>query len=251
MIDTKPGVNQMKVENHKINRILKALNNKLRREILLLLSTYGRLRYSEIMHKLNLSPENDSGWFAYHIKTLMDADLIKRGNGSYYLSRIGKKAVLLMEEIGKPEESISIKLFEGLARMTIADEIKATWALLTFLFGVLFIGFYAEYASENLILCLLGILSLIASIVLYVSLAVSLKSIYCLPIFFNLYWIFMRPRRWKEISTIILSGCLSIFLFLRPLKLNNFNLNLILSAFFFMVSILLSVLLLRAKKKVV
>nr|MDO8043671.1 hypothetical protein [Candidatus Baldrarchaeota archaeon] len=51
----------MKVENHKINRILKALNNKLRREILLLLSTYGRLRYSEIMHKLNLSPESDSG----------------------------------------------------------------------------------------------------------------------------------------------------------------------------------------------
>jgi len=241
----------MKAENEKINGILKALNNELRRKILLLLSTCGKLRYSEIMYKLNMSPESDSGWFAYHIKTLIDADLIRRDNGNYYLSRIGRRAVLLIEEIGKPEESISIKLFEGLARMTIIDEIKATWALLTFLFGVLFIGYYMQYAPGNLIFCLLGTLSLIASIVLYVSLAVSLKSIYCLPIFFNLYWIFMRPRRWKEISTIILSGCLSIFFFLRPLKPNDFNLNLFLSAFFITVSILLSVLLLRAKKTVV
>jgi len=95
-----------------------------------------------------MSPESNSGWFAYHIKTLLGAGLIKRNNGNYYLSRIGKRAVLLIEEMGKPEESISINIFEGSARMTVVDEVKASWALLSLLFGVLFLGLYIEAASK-------------------------------------------------------------------------------------------------------
>lgn len=239
----------MEGESKRINDILKALNNELRRKILILLFTHGKFRYSDLMHELGMSPESDSGWFAYHIKTLLDAGLIKRDNGNYYLSRIGRRAVLLIEEIGKPEESISIRVIEGLLRMEIIDEIKATWALLNFLFGVILCIYYLTTNFQNILFIVAGSLFLVISIILYTSLAVSLKSVYCLPIFLNIYWILMRPQRWKEISAILLSGCLSIFFLFKPFKLNSLNLNIIFSVFFIILAFLLTIFLFKRKEK--
>jgi len=57
-------------------KVLRAVASVLRLNILRLLYDKGPLSYTEIMNHLKLSPSRDAGRFAYHLKTLLNMDLI-------------------------------------------------------------------------------------------------------------------------------------------------------------------------------
>jgi len=77
-----------------VDEVLKALGSGVRRRILAELYARGRLRYSELMRATGIE---QSGWFAHHLKLLLSAGLVKRdASGKYYLSSLGRRAVLLI-----------------------------------------------------------------------------------------------------------------------------------------------------------
>ena len=171
-----------------VDEVLKALGSGVRRRILAELYARGRLRYSELMRATGIE---QSGWFAHHLKLLLSAGLVKRdASGKYYLSSLGRRAVLLIEEIERGGEGIPVKLVESISKMAPLDEVKATWGLVALVYAV-------SLASLPGWLKLLSLPPALASLALYTSLARSLKSLYCLPLFFNVYWVLVKPARWK------------------------------------------------------
>ncbi|TFF89209.1 MAG: hypothetical protein EU549_01375 [Promethearchaeota archaeon] len=76
------------------NKILNAVSNEVRVEILKLLSHKNPLSFTEIMEERGLLPEKDAGRFGYHLRELKKTHLIKGGPESgYQLTYIGEKVV--------------------------------------------------------------------------------------------------------------------------------------------------------------
>ena len=86
------------------SRILKAVSSNLRLNILKLLFDRGPLSYTEIMNNLKLSPSKDAGRFAYHLKMLLNMNLIKPDVElkKYVLTDLGKS---IIEFVNQLEES--------------------------------------------------------------------------------------------------------------------------------------------------
>ncbi len=65
------------------------------------ISEKGSATYTEIMHVLNLDPSLMSGTFNYHLKELNEAGLIERTNGEYRITDLGKRALILVDQVAK------------------------------------------------------------------------------------------------------------------------------------------------------
>ncbi|MHA1249939.1 MAG: anaerobic ribonucleoside-triphosphate reductase, partial [Candidatus Helarchaeota archaeon] len=75
-------------------KILNAISNEVRVEILKLLSRKNPLSFTEIMEERGLKPSQDAGRFGYHLRELRKARLIKGGPDiGYQLTSIGEKVV--------------------------------------------------------------------------------------------------------------------------------------------------------------
>ncbi len=81
--------------------VLKALSSSTRRTIMKQISEKGGATYTEIMHVLNLDPALMSGTFNYHLKELNEAGLIERTNGEYRITDLGKRALILVDQVAK------------------------------------------------------------------------------------------------------------------------------------------------------
>ena len=84
-------------------RVFRAVSSPIRMQILLLLYHGGAMSYTEIMKSLRLSPDRDAGKFAYHLKRLLQANLIKpdSGNGSYVITDLGRLVVNMAQGVGE------------------------------------------------------------------------------------------------------------------------------------------------------
>lgn len=65
------------------------------------ISEKGSATYTEIMHVLNLDPSLMSGTFNYHLKELNEAGLVERTNGEYRITDLGKRGLILVEQVAK------------------------------------------------------------------------------------------------------------------------------------------------------
>jgi ribonucleoside-triphosphate reductase len=81
--------------------VLKAVASSLRLQVLSMLVDKGPLSYTEIMNILHLNPSRDAGRFAYHLKSLIKADLIESDPGTkkYRLTELGRMIVEVTENI--------------------------------------------------------------------------------------------------------------------------------------------------------
>ena len=95
--------------------ILNALANKVRADILKLLSKDGKASFTEIMEKLRMDPKSEAGKFGYHLRLLMKANLITldESTGKYILTDLGRQVAEYMWSI---EEAARIKKGEMLVR---------------------------------------------------------------------------------------------------------------------------------------
>jgi len=82
-------------------RVLKAVSSSLRLQVLSMLLDRGPLSYTEIMNILHLNPSRDAGRFAYHLKSLIKADLIEPDaeTKKYRLTELGRMLVDITEAI--------------------------------------------------------------------------------------------------------------------------------------------------------
>ena len=82
-------------------RVVKAFSSSLRLKVLKLLLVKGQLSYTEIMNGLRLNPGRDAGRFAYHLRLLLESDLIEldRSTKRYRLTDLGRMVIGLAEDI--------------------------------------------------------------------------------------------------------------------------------------------------------
>lgn len=80
---------------------MKAVSSSIRLQVLTLLLEKGPLSYTEIMSVLRLNPSRDAGRFAYHLKSLLKADLIEPDvkTKKYRLTDLGRMLVDVAENI--------------------------------------------------------------------------------------------------------------------------------------------------------
>ena len=82
-------------------QVLKAISASIRIQIMNLLLEHGPLSYTEIMNYLKLDATRDAGRFAYHLKSLLKADLIEPDveTKKYRLTDLGRSIIDITEEI--------------------------------------------------------------------------------------------------------------------------------------------------------
>jgi len=82
-------------------KILKAASSSLRMQLLITLVDKGPQSYTDLMKILRLNPSRDAGRFAYHLKYLLNADLIEPDvdNKEYRLTDLGKTIINFTEDI--------------------------------------------------------------------------------------------------------------------------------------------------------
>ena len=82
-------------------KVLKAASSSLRMQLLITLVDKGPQSYTDLMKVLKLNPSRDAGRFAYHLKYLLNADLIEPDvdNKEYRLTDLGKTMISFTEDI--------------------------------------------------------------------------------------------------------------------------------------------------------
>jgi anaerobic ribonucleoside-triphosphate reductase len=82
-------------------QVLKAISASIRLQILNLLLEHGPLSYTEVLNYLKLDATRDAGRFAYHLKSLLKADLIEpeAQTKKYRLTDLGRRIIEITEEI--------------------------------------------------------------------------------------------------------------------------------------------------------
>jgi len=82
-------------------KVLKAASSSLRMQLLITLVEKGPQSYTDLMKVLKLNPSRDAGRFAYHLKYLLNADLIEPDvdNKEYRLTDLGKTMIRFTEDI--------------------------------------------------------------------------------------------------------------------------------------------------------
>ena len=165
------------------------------------------------MRLMNLDPTKSSGWFAYHLRLLIDVGLLKKeeeNNFVYYsLSDAGKKTVLFLDEVGR-EMSVSYTIINFFERLSLFNQVEACWGLIFLLYSLLLILLplkvlnpFSNYLGYSLLILFIAIES---------HLAYKIRSsAYFLLL--NVYWLFLKPPKWKELGVIVTSGMLSAVTF--------------------------------------
>jgi ribonucleoside-triphosphate reductase len=82
-------------------QLLKAISASIRIQILNLMLEHGPMSYTEIMNALKLDATRDAGRFAYHLKSLLKADLIEPDveTKNYRLTDLGRRIIEITDEI--------------------------------------------------------------------------------------------------------------------------------------------------------
>jgi len=84
-------------------KVLKAVSSPLRLQILNLLFDKGPLSYTQLMNSLKLNQSRDAGRFAYHLKFLLNTDLIETDVEArkYCLTELGKMVIDVADRVEK------------------------------------------------------------------------------------------------------------------------------------------------------
>ena len=84
-------------------KVLKAVSSPLRLQILNLLFDKSALSYTELMNALKMNPSRDAGRFAYHLKFMLNANLVEVDVEAkkYYLTDLGKMVLDVADRVEK------------------------------------------------------------------------------------------------------------------------------------------------------
>ena len=84
----------MRLDERKFELILSCIKSNEQREILYFLKDDAAYNYTSLMKKMN----RKSNVFAFHIRVLVKANLVKSEQKHYYITRLGIRTVKLLEE---------------------------------------------------------------------------------------------------------------------------------------------------------
>ncbi|MEM3713371.1 MAG: anaerobic ribonucleoside-triphosphate reductase [Nitrososphaeria archaeon] len=102
------------------DKILKAISNNIRREIIKRLYISKESSFTELMYELNMSPEKDSGKFGHHLKSMIKSGLVRevKDKGGYELTDVGREVALLIQELDEKIKKRDKKLLVRTSNLT-------------------------------------------------------------------------------------------------------------------------------------
>ncbi len=210
--------------------VLKALSSSARRTIMRQISEKGRATYTEIMHVLNLDPSLMSGTFNYHLKELNEAGLIERTNGEYRITDLGKRALILVDQVAKDVKIDQYGVLSAVMSMSPRKELDLFMSQMGMMIGAVLtifgiIPFIIEYGSGTPIFWASSI-SLLLSLILAIGSTAKMISIirkfrvgFSVIVFLSSSWFFIRSPNRNSFFVItllsfgaIIAGALSFLL---------------------------------------
>jgi DNA-binding HxlR family transcriptional regulator len=211
--------------------VLKALSSSTRRTIMRQISEKGSATYTEIMHVLNLDPSLMSGKFNYHLKELHEAGLIDRINGEYRITDLGKRALILVDQVAKDVRIDRYGVLSAVMSMSPTKELELFMSQMGFMIGIMFtiliaIPMVLSYGTWGIVFwlstfaTLIGLVVFIGSSVRMVGIIRKYKLGFSSFVFISSNWFFIRsPNRnnFFIITMLIVGSAVSIALgFLLP-----------------------------------
>ncbi|MFW9909301.1 MAG: winged helix-turn-helix domain-containing protein [Candidatus Thorarchaeota archaeon] len=193
--------------NSESENVLKALSSSTRRIIMRQISEKGTATYTEIMHVLNLDPSLMSGKFNYHLKELSEAGLIERTNGEYRITDLGKRALILVDQVAKETKIDRYGVLSAVMSMSPKKELDLFTSQMGFMIGFMLtilstVGFILIYESASIWVSISGIVLLLFLTLTIVSTAKMINIIRKFRIgvsaivFLSSNWFFIRsPNR--------------------------------------------------------
>jgi DNA-binding HxlR family transcriptional regulator len=203
--------------------VLKALSSSTRRTIMRQISEKGSATYTEIMRVLNLDPSLMSGTFNYHLKELNEARLIERTDGEYTITDLGKRALILVDQVAKDVKIDQYGVLSAVMSMSPRKELELFMSQMGMMIGLVMsvlsiIPFGIGYATDALTFWLLstpllfflvlGVVSVIKMIKIVRKFRVGLSVI----VFLSSYWFFIRSPNRNRFFAIILLTVLAVML---------------------------------------
>ncbi len=196
----------MKMDSESEN-VLKALSSSTRRTIMKQISEKGSATYTEIMQVLGLDPSLMSGTFNYHLKELNEAGLIERTNGEYRISDLGKRALILVDQVAKDAKIDKYGVLSAVMSMRPTQEFSLfvgqmgiiIGLMLTFLSFILYMQTWGAGTIDSwLVLFAFGTSVVIAvgAIANVVAIVRKFKVGFSILLFLSTDWFFIRsPNR--------------------------------------------------------
>jgi DNA-binding transcriptional ArsR family regulator len=117
--------------------VLKALSSSTRRTIMRQISERGSATYTEIMQVLDLDPSLMSGKFNYHLKELNEVGLIEKTNGEYMITDLGKRALILVDQVAKEAKVDQYGVLSAVMSMSPTKELELFMSQIGFMIGIM------------------------------------------------------------------------------------------------------------------
>ena len=121
--------------------VLKVLSSSTRRTIMRQISEKGSATYTEIMNVLNLDPSLMSGTFNYHLKELHESGLVERTNGEYRITDLGKRALILVDQVAKDTKIDQYGVLSAVLSMNSRQELSLFMNQIGMIVGFVLMGF--------------------------------------------------------------------------------------------------------------
>ena len=182
-----------------INDVLKALNHELRRDILTYLREIGRaVSFTELLETMNYTPKT-SGQFFYHLKLLLDPQLISKTNDNkYILTEIGERASLMLELVNDTSKpSLGNQLLNAFKNLSPIEELIVTWDLFPILVLILLIQrLLLNRLAINLFDSIVLFIVFITSVLILLLTYRSLQSFLAMFVTSSIIWlVFLQKNR--------------------------------------------------------
>jgi len=194
--------------------VLKALSSSARRTIMRQISEKGSATYTEIMHVLNLDPSLMSGTFNYHLKELNEAGLIERIGGEYRITDLGKRALILVDQVAKDVKIDQYGVLSAVMSMSPRKELGLFASQMGMLIGalmsILSIPLAIGYGTDLLALWLSRVSLLVFLALGAVSAAKMIWIIrkfrvgFSAVLFLSYYWFFIRSANRNQFFAIMM-----------------------------------------------
>ncbi|NWF96968.1 MAG: hypothetical protein HXY34_12575 [Candidatus Thorarchaeota archaeon] len=170
-------------------------------------SDKGCATYTEIMQILGLDPSLMSGTFNYHLKELIDAGLIERTNGTYRITELGERALILVDHVSRDARIDKYGVLFAVLSMSPRKEYHLFMVQMGWITGLLWFIHSVEWSSlghaTGSIAFWLSIFSLVCSSALTVASIARMLAILrnyhlglSVMVFLSSNWFFIRsPNR--------------------------------------------------------
>lgn len=183
-----------------ITEVLKALNHRVRREIIRMLNNNVRVPYSDFLHKLKLPASSN---VAYHLSLQTKANVVEKDHeGKYSLTQLGRRSALLIDIAVESRPSPFSDFYLAFSQLNPLEIVFGAWYIFFFIVGL--------YTAQ--ILIFIGLLFIFLSLGSIFLIVYRTKTLWTLLLLNNFIWIVFVPENRNILVSIVLTNVFGLIL---------------------------------------